>query len=132
MMQRIILAAVASVGIDVASSPVGASAQAPVDKVDIVAVTGCIVEKETGKWMLIAATDPVPSIANGPPADQPHEGPTSGENEFALIGESEFGLPSLKDHTVLVKALLIEATPMRRLNLTSVTDVAPSCPPDEK
>ena len=117
---------VAIVGIAVASGLVGASAQAPVDKVDIVAVTGCIVEKETDTWMLTTATDPVPSIANGPPANQPHEGPTRGKNQFSLIGVSEFDLPSLQDQTVLVKALLIKATPVSRLNLTSVTKVSPS------
>ena len=108
----------------------GVSAQAPVDRVDIVAVTGCVVETEADTWMLTAATDPVPSIANGPPANQPHEGPTSGDGEFHLIGVSEFNLPSVRDQTVLVKALLITADPVNRLNLTSVTKVAPSCPPE--
>ena len=130
MKQRTIIVAI--VGIAVASGLVGASAQESVDKVDIVAVTGCVVEKAPDTWMLTTATEPVPSIANGPAANQPHEGPTSGKNQFSLIGVSEFDLPSLKDQTVLVKALLIKATPVSRLNLTSVTKVAPSCTPEEK
>ena len=109
-----------------------ASAQVPAGKVDIVAVTGCIVEKESGKWMLTAATDPEPSIANGPPSDQPFEGPISGKNTFSIIGFSEFGLPALKNKIVLIKALFVEATPVSRLNLTSVTEVAPACTSSEK
>ena len=129
MKQQIITLAIVG---SAAAALVGASAQAPVGKVDIVAVTGCVVETETDTWMLTAATDPVPSIANGPPPNQPHEGPTSGENQFQLIGVSEFDLPSVREQTVLVKALLITADPVSRLNLTSVTNVAPSCASEER
>ena len=79
--------------------------------------------------MLTGATDPVASIANGPPTDQPHDGPPGGQGQFQLIGASEFNLPSLRNQTVLVKALLIPAEPVSRLNLTSVTTVASSCQP---
>lgn len=109
-----------------------ASAQVPAGKVDIVAVTGCVVEKESGQWVLTAATDPEPSIANGPPSDEPFEGPMNGKNTFSIIGFSEFGLPALKNKIVLIKALFIEATPVSRLNLTSVTEVAPACTSSEK
>ena len=129
MKQHIIILAIVG---SAATSLVVASAQAPVEKVDIVAVTGCVVETETDTWMLTAATDPVASIANGPPPNQPHEGPTSGDGEFHLIGVSEFDLPSVRDQTVLVKALLIPADPVNRLNLTSVTKVAPSCSPEAR
>ncbi|MBM42195.1 MAG: hypothetical protein CL483_09775 [Acidobacteria bacterium] len=97
--------------------------------VQVVSVTGCVVETGPGAWMLTGATDPVASIANGPPTDQPHEGPTGGQGQFQLIGASEFNLPSLRNQTVLVKALLIPAEPVSRLNLTSVTTVASSCQP---
>jgi hypothetical protein len=40
---------------------------------------------------------------------------------------SEFNLPAHKDHTVIVKGLFIKATPVSRLNITSVTTVSPSC-----
>ena len=45
------------------------AAQAPAtNKVEIVSVTGCLREQGAGNWMLVAATDPVPSIANQAPA----------------------------------------------------------------
>ncbi|MFN8059184.1 MAG: hypothetical protein U0Q12_08455 [Vicinamibacterales bacterium] len=111
-----------------ASSWVVLSAQAP-GRVDVVAVTGCLVEQPADTWMLTSATDPVASIANGPPAGEPIKGPTSGKNQFKLIGTSEFDLPSLKGRIVLVKALLVKATPVSRLNVTSVTKVADTCTP---
>ena len=75
------------------------------------------------------ATDPVPSSANAPTAkDIPAVAP-SGTNEFKLIGVSEFNLPAYKDHSVILKGLLIKATPASRLNVTSVTNVSPSCAP---
>jgi hypothetical protein len=103
-------------------------AQQPVEKVPIVAVVGCLVEQGDNNWMLTGATDPVPSIANGPPAGQPYKGPTSGKGSFKLIGVSEYDLPSHRGHTVLVKALYIKAQPVSRLNITSVTMVSPTCP----
>ncbi|MGE0464661.1 MAG: hypothetical protein AB7Q16_25115 [Vicinamibacterales bacterium] len=104
------------------------AAQAPVEKVPIVAVAGCLAQQDD-RWLLTSATDPEPSIANAPPAGQPYKGPTSGKNTFHLIGVSEFDLPSLKGHTVLVKALFIKAEPVSRLNITSVTMIAETCPP---
>jgi hypothetical protein len=99
-------------------------------KVDIVSVTGCLRESPPNTWTLVNATDPVPSNANAPaPKDVPTTAPPSGKNQFRLIGVSEFNLPSHKDHTVIIKALYIKATPMSRLNVTSVTPVAPSCAP---
>ena len=53
--------------------------------------------------------------------------PVVGKNQFQLIGVSIFDLPSHKDHTVVLKGLLIPAKPLSRLNLTSVTMVAPTC-----
>ena len=99
----------------------------PPQKVDIVSVTGCLKETTPGTWMLTSATDPVPSSANAPPAKDIPSVPPAGKNEFRLIGVSEFNLPAHKDHTVIVKGLFINATPMSRLNITSVTMVAPSC-----
>jgi hypothetical protein len=104
-----------------------AAAQEKVDKVPIVAVIGCLVERGANTWMLTNATDPEPSIANGPPANQIPKEPVSGKNQFTLIGISEFDLPSHKGHTLLVKALFIKAAPVSRLNVTSVTMVAPTC-----
>ena len=53
--------------------------------------------------------------------------PVVGKNQFQLIGVSIFDLPSHKDHTVVLKGLLIPAKPVSRLNITSVVTVAPTC-----
>src|SRR5437773_1809890 len=99
---------------------------APSPKIDIVSVTGCLKETAPNSWNLTTATDPVVSNANAPPAKDIPPTPPAGKNEFKLIGVSEFNLPAHKDHTVIVKGLLIKATPMSRLNITSVTTVAPT------
>jgi len=98
-------------------------------KIDIVSVTGCLKENSPNTWTITNATDPVPSSANAPPAADIPKTPPVGRNQFRLIGVSEFNLPRHRDHTVLVKGLLIKAAPVSRLNITSVTMVAASCPP---
>ena len=78
---------------------------------------------------LSGATDPVVvtrATATAPPATAAEA--TVGSNEFKLIGIEEFDLASRKDRLVAVKGLLIKATPTSRLNITSVTTVADSCP----
>ena len=102
-------------------------AQDPSPKIDIVSVTGCLREAPPGTWMLTSATDPVPSSANAPAAKEIPATPTVGRNEFRLIGVSEFNLPAHKGRTVIVKGLHIKATPVSRLNITSVTTVSPTC-----
>jgi hypothetical protein len=98
-------------------------------KIEIVSVTGCLKEATPNNWTLVNATDPLPSNANAPAAKDVPAVPPSGKNEFKLIGVSEFNLPASKDHAVLLKGLLIKATPTSRLNITSVTTVSPSCAP---
>ncbi len=107
----------------------GAHAQAPPAKAEIVAVTGCLREAPPGTWTLVNASDPVISVANAPTQKEKASLPTSGKNQFRLIGVSVFNLPEHRVHTVLVKGLEIKATPMTRLNVTSVTMVADTCPP---
>lgn len=103
-------------------------AQAAPHKVDIVSVTGCLREPTPDNWMLVNATDPVPSAANAPEKkDIPAAAPV-GRNQFKLIGVSEFNLPQYKDHAVIVKGLHIQAQPVSRLNITSVTTISASCP----
>ena len=97
-------------------------------KVEIVSVTGCLREAPPGTWTIENATDPVPSIANAPPAKDVPAVPPVGKNSFRLIGVSEFNLPAHMGHTVIIKGLFIQASPMSRVNMTSVTMVAPSCP----
>jgi hypothetical protein len=111
------------------SSGAALSAQAPAERVPIVAVAGCLEEQAASEWILTNATEPEPSVANGPSAGQPYKGPTAGKNTFKLIGVSEYDLPSHKGHTVLVKALFIKAQPVSRLNITSVTMLSTSCTP---
>ena len=103
------------------------AAQAAPNKIDIVSVTGCLKETAPNNWVVTGATDPVPSSANAPPAKDIPTTPPAGKNEFKLIGGSEFNLPAHKDRTVIVKGLFIKANPTSRLNVTSVTDVAPAC-----
>lgn len=105
-------------------APRQSSAQA---KVEIVSVTGCLREAAPNTWTLVTATDPVPSIANAPAAKDIPATPPVGKNSYRLIGVSEFNLPAHRDQTVVIKGLFIKATPMSRVNMTSVTTVSPSC-----
>ena len=101
-------------------------------KVEIVSVTGCLKEATPNHWTLTAATDPVSSSANAPPATEIPVAPPAGKNTFSLIGVSEFNLAAHRDRTVVIKGLFIKAAPTSRLNMTSVTDVSPSCVPPAK
>ena len=96
-------------------------------RVDIVSVSGCLREQPAGTWVLTAATDPVKSSANAPEKKELPTSPVAGKNQFQLIGVGEFNLPALKDQFVVVKGLHIVASPMSRLNVTSVTPVFPTC-----
>src|SRR5262245_45876158 len=107
---------------------VAAAQAAPSPKIDIVSVAGCLKEAAPNDWRVVNATDPAPSSANAPAQKDIPTTPPVGKNEFKLIGVSEFNLPQHKDHAVLVKGLHIKATPLSRLNVTSVTTIAPSCP----
>jgi len=97
-------------------------------KIDVVSVTGCLKETAPNNWTLSNATDPAPSSANAPPAAEVPKTPPFGKNQFRLIGVSEFNLPQHRNHAVIIKGLLIKAEPLNRLNITSVTTVAASCP----
>lgn len=99
----------------------------PAKKVDIVSVTGCLREQGT-TWMLVAATDPVPSIANQAQGKEiPTEAP-AGKNSFRLIGTGEFNLPTMKDHTVVIRGLFIKDK-VSRINVTSAVEAVASCAP---
>lgn len=100
----------------------------PTKKVDIVSVTGCLREQGSN-WMLVAATDPVPSVANqAQGADLPST-PPAGKHAFRLIGTSEFNLPSMKDHTVVIRGLFIKDK-VSRINVTSAVEAVASCAPN--
>lgn len=101
--------------------------QAPAKKIDIVSVTGCLRE-QGANWMLVAATDPVPSVANQAQAKEIPTTPPAGKNTFRLIGTSEFNLPQLKDHTVVIRGLFIKDK-VSRINMTSAVEAVASCTP---
>ena len=105
----------------------GPQAQAPLAKAEVVVVAGCLREQPAGEWRVVNATEPKPSNANAPAAADLPAMPVVGTQQFQLIGVSIFDLPSHKDHTVVLKGLLIPAKPLSRLNVTSVTMVAPTC-----
>lgn len=100
----------------------------PPKKVDIVSVTGCL-RQQGDSWMLVAATEPVVSVANAPQKDEIPSTPPEGKLRFQLIGVGEFKLPALVDRTLVARGLLIRDTPVSRLNLTSVVEAAPQCVP---
>src|SRR5689334_11897924 len=81
-------------------------------KVDIVSVTGCLREQGTNNWMVVAATDPVPSNANAPVKSELPTTAVTGKNQFKLIGVGEFNLPNYRNQTVVVKGLHIKAAPV--------------------
>jgi len=114
-----------------AMSSAVATAQETGGRVEVVRVTGCL-RRTADAWTLSGATDPVVitrATATAPPATAATAAEaTVGSNEFKLIGIEEFDLASRKDRLVAVKGLLIKATPTSRLNITSVTTVADSCP----
>jgi hypothetical protein len=109
-----------------------AAAQEPASsRVPVVAVAGCVTQQAT-TYILRSATEPAPSIANGLPTGEVYKGPTVGPNTFQLIGISEFDMPAHVGHTVLIKGLLIKASPTSRLNVTSVSRLSTSCAPAPK
>lgn len=97
-------------------------------RVDIVSTSGCLREQPAGTWTLTNAADPVKSTANAPTKKELPTTGFTGKREFHLIGVGEFDLPSLRGQLVFVKGLHIVATPVSRLNVTSVTSLAPTCP----
>ena len=97
----------------------------PAKKIEIVSVTGCLREQGTN-WMLVAATEPVPSIANQAQGKEIPAAPPDGKNTFRLIGTSEFNLPAMKDHTVVVRGLFIKDK-VSRINVTSAVEAVGSC-----
>ena len=101
--------------------------QAPPKKVEIVSVTGCLREQGT-HWMLVAATEPVPSVANQAQAKELPTTPPAGKNTFRLIGTSEFNLPAMKDHTVVIRGLFLKDK-VSRINVTSAVEAVASCAP---
>ena len=93
----------------------------------LVMVAGCIREQPDKGWRVVNATEPKPSNAVAPPASELPTPPVVGTKQFQLIGVSVFDLPRYKDQTVVLKGVLVPATPLSRLNVTSIVGVAPTC-----
>lgn len=125
--QRVLLTCCCALGVAslLADRPLMAQATR---RVDIVSTIGCLREQPAGTWTLVNATEPVKSTANAPTKKELPTTPVAGKRAFHLIGVGEFDLPSLKGQLVLAKGLHIVATPVSKLNVTSVTSVAPTCP----
>jgi len=103
-------------------------AQAPAaNKVEIVSITGCLREQGAGNWVLVAATDPLPSVANQAPAAELPKTPPAGKNTFRLLGVGEFNLSQHRDKTMVIRGLLIKAAPVSRINITSSVEAVASC-----
>lgn len=100
----------------------------PPTKVDIVSVTGCLREQAPNTWMLVAATDPVNSVANQARADEIPTTAPAGKNTFRLIGVGEFNLPQHRDRTMVIRGLLIQDK-VSRINVTSAVEAVASCTP---
>lgn len=98
----------------------------PAKKVEIVSVTGCLRERSDNTWMLVAATDPVPSIANQAQGDEIPKTAPSGNNTFRLIGVSEFNFPQHRDRTMVIRGLFIRDK-VSRINVTSAVEAVASC-----
>jgi hypothetical protein len=95
-------------------------------KVDIVSVTGCLREQGANNWMLVAATDPVVSIANQAQGDDIPKVAPAGKNVFRLIGVSEFNFPQHRDRTMVIRGLFIKDK-ISRINVTSAVEAVPNC-----
>jgi len=97
----------------------------PGKKVEIVSVTGCLRE-QGNHWMLVAATDPVPSLANQAQGDDIPKTAPAGKNTFRLIGVSEFNFPQHRDRTMVIRGLFIKDK-VSRINVTSAVEAVASC-----
>ncbi len=98
-------------------------------KVEIVSVTGCLREQGANNWMLVAATDPEPSLANQAQGDDIPKEPPPGKNTFRLIGISEFSFPQHRDRTMVIRGLFIKDK-VSRINVTSAVEAVASCAPN--
>ena len=104
--------------------------QAPPAKkpVEIVSVTGCLREQGANNWMLVAATDPVPSVANQAQGDDIPKAAPAGKNTYRLIGVSEFKFPQYRDRTMVIRGLFIKDK-VSRINVTSAVEAVATCTP---
>ena len=96
--------------------------------VEIVSVTGCLREQGANTWMLVAATEPVPSVANQAQGDDIPKAAPAGKNTYRLIGVSEFNFPQYRDRTMVIRGLFIKDK-VSRINVTSAVEAVATCTP---
>ena len=78
--------------------------------------------------MLVAATDRCRASPTRRKAKEIPTTPPAGKNTFRLIGVERVQPAEMKDHTVVIRGLLIKDK-VSRLNVTSVVEAVASCAP---
>jgi hypothetical protein len=123
------IAACVGIGVAVVSleAQSGSAPAKKVEKIDPVAVVGCLQEPKPSEWMLVQASDPVTSNPNAPTRKELASLPKVGKRTFQLLGVSIFNLAAHRGQMVVVKGLPIRAAPADRLNVTSVTPLGSAC-----
>ncbi len=90
-------------------------------------VVGCLTQSADGTFLLTDATEPVATGGKG--AKEPDAATPLGKRKIRLIGTvEEFGAAAHKGHKVRVRGLFIAASPDARLNITSLRQLATTCP----
>jgi hypothetical protein len=128
----------AALGLRVMESTAGQQSTSTAAKVPIVAATGCLTQNADGGWRLANATDAVVvppqrrrrlNNDEAPAAPVPVEKPAqiSGTNTYVLLGVDEFNPAAHKGHAVTIKGLFITAGAERRINVTVLQMVEPTC-----
>lgn len=104
------------------------AAAAQTTRMPISQVVGCLTQSADGTFMLTDATEPIATGGKNA-AKEPDASAPLGKRKIRLIGTvEEFGAAAHKGHKVRVKGLFIAAAPDARLNITSLRQLATTCP----
>ena len=108
-------------GVVAALSPVAVGQPMP-----LMMMVGCVEEGEANGYHLVRVADPE-TIQDRIPPEPPPDVPL-GSRRIRLIGTlDEFGVAQHVGHKVWAKGMLIEDDTETRLNLVSITHLAPAC-----
>ena len=108
-------------GVGAAIRPVAVGQPMP-----LMMMVGCVEGDETNGYHLVRVTDPE-TIEDRLPPEPPPDAPL-GDRRIRLIGTLyEFGVAQHVGHKVWAKGMLIEDDSEARLNLVSITHLAPAC-----
>ncbi len=89
-------------------------------------MVGCVEVDEASGFLLVRVSEPE-AIQDRIPPEPPPDVPL-GEGRVRLIGTlDEFGVAQHVGHKVWAKGMLIEDAAETRLNLVSITHLAPGC-----